>query len=241
MKLSVISPMMVLNGDTARMAELMMRDVAEERSLHEGEIEFIIVDNASTHGSFAMIANSDIYVKLPKNRGWGGGLNAGMKLASGDYLLFANNDVRIKPGWFSKLIDRFESSEKIGTISIHSRGGFSGAFFAVRREIYELIGDFDEENFPLGHAQDCDYLYRLMKEGWDDNVLVYPDYSHLGRRTYNQGEFMKEYREHPNFSKSDFLSKWGFREQEWEARGHADWLAKITEDPSLDRFGDLEK
>jgi len=229
---------MCLNEETAAMTKKMLEDVRAEI---EGrtDIELIVVDNASTHGSEYMREHADIYIRLPANRGWGGGLNTGMRVASGEFLLFANNDVTIKPGWSIPLFARFDSNPKIGTISIHNRAGFAGAFFSVRREIYELIGEFDEKNFPLGHAQDCDYLYRLMAEGWSDVVNVYDGFLHYGRRTYNQNEFKNQYLNHPNFSRSDFENKWGFKEGAWEAMGRLHWRQKIEKDPSLDRFNEL--
>lgn len=228
---------MSLNEELANMTKEMIHDIREGMN---DECEFIIVDNASTHGSEHMIEGADIYVRLPENRGWGGGINVGMKLATGDYFVFVNNDITLKQtGWAEKLVGRYESKPKVGTISMNGRGGFSGAFFAIRKEIYDKIGGFDEENFPLGHAQDCDYLYRLMYEGWDDNVLLIDGYTHKGRRTYNQKEFKDIYLQHSNFSTSDFIKKWGFKEQEWEARGHGDWRKRIELDPSLDRYNEL--
>jgi len=229
---------MCLNDENARMTAKMISDINSSKT----EIsEFIIVDNASTHGVEEMKNGADIYLKQEKNRGWGGGINVGMSIAKGDYFVFANNDIEVKPGWAEKLIARFESNPKIGTISMNERGGFSGAFFAIRREIYEKIGEFDETNFPLGHAQDCDYLYRLMKEGWDDNVLLLDGYKHHCRKTYNQKEFKDKYLHHVNFSKSDFHLKWGFKEMQWEARGHADWTATLLAHPEKDRFNEYEK
>lgn len=239
-KLSIISPIMCLNADNAEMTRIMLENVRAEMA-GRTDMELIVIDNASTHGSDYMRQHADIYIRLPFNRGWGGGINAGMRVSSGDFLLFANNDVTIKPGWVNPLLARFASNIKIGTISIHSRAGFSGSFFSVRREIYEKIGEFDEKNFPLGHAQDCDYLYRLMAEGWLDVVNVYDGFTHYGRMTYNQSEFKKTYQTHSNYAKSDFESKWGFKEGQWEAMGRLHWRAKIEKDPSLDRFNELSK
>ena len=238
MKISLISPIMCLNEELAGVTRRMISDI---RASMTDECEFIIIDNASTHAVEDMIVSADIYIRQPKNLGWGGGINVGMKIASGDYFVFVNNDIEVKPGWVEQLIERFRSKPKIGTISMNSRGGFSGSFFAIRREIYEKIGGFDEEKFPLGHAQDCDYLYRLMYEGWDDNVLLIDDFRHHGRRTYNQKEFKDVYLQHSNFSRSDFMDKWGFREGEWEAMGHKRWRERIEADPTLDRFNELEK
>lgn len=238
MKISIISPIMCLNEELANMTRKMMTDI---RKGMIAESEFIIVDNASTHATEDMIDGSDIYIRLPKNKGWGGGLNVGMKLASGEYFVFVNNDIEISSDWALKLIERFESKLKIGAISMNSKGGFGGSFFAIRKEIYDKIGGFDEENFPLGHAQDCDYLYRLMYEGWDDNVLWIDSLHHHGRRTYNQKEFQDRYLQHSNFSRSNFMKKWSFQEHEWETMGHKHWRERIETDSSLDRFNELKR
>lgn len=228
---------MCLNEELAEMTKKMISDI---RAGMNEECEFIIVDNASTHGVEDMVAGADIYVRLPKNRGWGGGLNVGMKLTSGEYFVFVNNDIEVSSDWVPKLIERFESKPKIGAISMNSKGGFGGSFFAIRKEIYNKIGGFDEENYPLGHAQDCDYLYRLMYEGWDDNVLWIDSFQHNGRRTYEQKEFKDKYLCHPNFSRSDFIKKWNFKTPEWEVKGHRHWRERIEADPTLDRFNELK-
>ena len=237
-RLSIILPVMSLNEETAEMTKVMLSNVREEMEERD-DMEIIVVDNASTHGQFYMRELADIYVRLPENRGWGGGLNVGMKLAKGEFFIFANNDMTITTGWADKLLERFASDPKIGTISINNKNGFAGYFFAIRREIYETIGDFDEKNFPLGHAQDCDYLYRLMYEGWSDNILIFAGIHHFGRRTYNQNEFKNKYLQHSNFSRSDFINKWGFKEGEWEARGRADWRKRILNDNKLDRYNEV--
>lgn len=220
MKISLISPIMCLNEELSIITKQMMHDI---RLGMNKECEFIIVDNASTHCTKEMSKNADIYVKLPKNKGWGGGINVGMKLASGKYFIFVNNDISIKQsGWVEKLISRFESNLKIGAISMNCKDGFSGAFFAIRKKVYEKIGDFDEKNFPLGLAQDCDYLYRLLKESWDVDVLIIDSYKHYNRKTFNQKQFKDRYLQHDNFSKSSFKKKWNFEELEWEVRGQKD-------------------
>ena len=236
--ISIIAPIYVLNDELAKMTQEMMSDI--KRAIKNKNIEFIIIDNASTHGVEEMKKEADVYIRNDTNRGWGGGLNTGMKVAKGKYFIFANNDITIKSDdWPELLIERFESKSKIGAVSINTNGGFGANFFAIRREIYEQIGEFDEKNYPLGHAQDCDYLYRLMYEGWDDNVLLINRFRHYCRRTYNQKEFKDKYLQHSNFSKSDFMKKWGFKEGEWEKQGHANWRKRIEENSELDRFNEL--
>ena len=57
--------------------------------------ETIVVDNASTDNSVASVRSNYPNVKLienDKNYGYAGGCNIGAEAASGDFLIFLNND-----------------------------------------------------------------------------------------------------------------------------------------------------
>lgn len=69
--------------------------------------EIIVVDNASTDDSIFLISKAFPQVRiisLPQNLGFAKAANQGAKASFGQYLLFLNNDVEIKPGSLSKLI-----------------------------------------------------------------------------------------------------------------------------------------
>ena len=60
-----------------------------------GPWEVVVVDNASTDGSPALVRErfpSVRLVELPENRGFGAGNNVGMRLARGRYVLLLNSD-----------------------------------------------------------------------------------------------------------------------------------------------------
>ena len=78
-----------------------------------------MVDNASTNNEATEIERKFPYVKVirsNKNLGFAGGNNLGIKAARGKYLLVINNDTYFKEFSIQALIDRIESSDKIGIV-----------------------------------------------------------------------------------------------------------------------------
>ena len=94
----------------------------------EYSLEVIVVDNASKEDEASVIAERYPQVKVirsEKNLGFAGGNNLGIKAAQGKYLFFINNDTVLFRGeeqevrgkkTLQPLIDRLESSEKIGMV-----------------------------------------------------------------------------------------------------------------------------
>ena len=84
-------------------------------------MEVIVVDNASKNQEAETIAQRYPQIKVirnNKNLGFAGGNNLGIKAAKGKYLFLLNNDTILKPQTsdFRHLIDRLESSQKIGVV-----------------------------------------------------------------------------------------------------------------------------
>ena len=72
------------------------------------DLETIVVDNASTDDSVEWVRSNYPKVKLienDKNYGYAGGCNIGAEYASGEYLIFLNNDTTQDPNWVSNLVD----------------------------------------------------------------------------------------------------------------------------------------
>jgi GT2 family glycosyltransferase len=85
------------------------------------EVEVILVDNASTDGSHAYISASHPAVKivlLDKNYGFCKPNNEGAKAATGEYLVFLNNDTEVSPMWLRELVrPALEDAEIISVAS----------------------------------------------------------------------------------------------------------------------------
>jgi GT2 family glycosyltransferase len=86
------------------------------------EIQFIIVDNASTDRTSDYLASlmrkfSNIEViSNSENLGFAKGCNQGIKIAKSNYVVLLNNDTVVTKGWLSSLIREAESSPDIGIV-----------------------------------------------------------------------------------------------------------------------------
>lgn len=83
------------------------------------EMEVIVVDNASTQDEASLIAKRFPQVKVIRsqhNLGFAGGNNLGIKEAKGEYILLINNDTYFKEYHIDALINRLESSDRIGIV-----------------------------------------------------------------------------------------------------------------------------
>ncbi|MEC3879880.1 glycosyltransferase family 2 protein [Parapedobacter sp. 10938] len=83
-------------------------------------LEVIVVDNGATVDNedvFKAVFPDLIYIRSQENLGFAGGNNLGIQHATGDYLLFLNNDTEITAGFIEKLRDELERHPDIGLLS----------------------------------------------------------------------------------------------------------------------------
>ena len=73
--------------------------------------EIVVVDNASTDGSAALV--KDVtgvrLIQLPANLGFSAGNNAGIRATAGELVLLLNSDTLIDPGVLDALIERLDA------------------------------------------------------------------------------------------------------------------------------------
>ena len=80
-------------------------------------VETIVVDNASTDGSVAMLRSTFPWVTLIENStniGFAGANNQAVPYCHGRYLLLLNSDTVVLPGAFKSLIELLECNPKVG-------------------------------------------------------------------------------------------------------------------------------
>jgi GT2 family glycosyltransferase len=110
----VVSIVLVL-FNRAELTLRCLRSLLETASL---PFEIILVDNGSTDLTDAMLSRLDNVTMLSQqeNVGFLRGVNDGVRLARGKYLLLLNNDTEVLPGALDAAVDRLERDATIGAV-----------------------------------------------------------------------------------------------------------------------------
>ncbi|HUV87667.1 MAG TPA: glycosyltransferase, partial [bacterium] len=84
----------------------------------DGELEIIVVDNASSDGSAQALAARDdiVFIRNRQNLGYAAANNQGLAAARGDYFMLLNPDVEVSPGVFDKLVDFLDENPDAGIV-----------------------------------------------------------------------------------------------------------------------------
>lgn len=84
----------------------------------EEPYELIVVDNGSTDETVSyLLGQPDIkLIRNEHNFGFARGCNQGFAAASGDTILFLNNDTIVTPGWLSRMLKTLYSDDRIGMV-----------------------------------------------------------------------------------------------------------------------------
>lgn len=215
--ISVISPLVILDQKLFNVTKQFLIDVRAGLSDTD---EIIIIDNGSSIDITELAQMSDIYVRLPKPIGYGGAMNVGAKISRADYVVFANNDMRVGPDWAQEMLAEFEQNPKLGIVScpglnmVSSTGiAFNGIFWMASRKLIDDIGFFDIL-YPR-QGDDSDFCLRAVASGWEIGMATF-FYDHPERKsTHNQALFDKLMVGSTQWSKPTIHAKWGIREQEW--------------------------
>jgi GT2 family glycosyltransferase len=82
--------------------------------------ELVVVDNASTDGTAAMVAERfprARLVALGENTGFAGGVDAGVRASTGEWVLLVNNDAELEPDAVRLLLDAVVGRDDVGTVT----------------------------------------------------------------------------------------------------------------------------
>ena len=113
-----------------------------------------MVDNASTQDEASIISEKFPHIKVirsTQNIGFAGGNNLGIKEAKGKYILLINNDTYFKEFNITPLIERLESSDKIGIVCPKLR--FAWGNNPIQYAGYTSISPITVRNEAIGFGQ----------------------------------------------------------------------------------------
>jgi GT2 family glycosyltransferase len=164
--------------------------------------ELILVDNVSTDGTREWLQQIDQEIPpnvayktifMNKNVGWPAGVNAGLRQAKGENVLFMNNDIEVTANWLKDMTTHLEYDEAIGAVGAttnfvmglqkaelnknFARFGnqlevkyLIGFCMLVRGSALEKVGLIDEDYWDIeagsGSADDIDFSIRLRQAGY---------------------------------------------------------------------------
>lgn len=79
----------------------------------------LVVDNASTDGSVAMVRERFPQVEVienDRNLGFAGGMDVGLRRARGETIVLLNQDTEVRVDWLEWLVEATESDERVGIV-----------------------------------------------------------------------------------------------------------------------------
>jgi len=176
--------------------------------------EVILVDDNSP--IIVRFTEPDIHIFRNENGGFPKCSNTGWQASKGDILILSNNDVIYNPGWLEAILKPLEEGFDISSVRMSDSDGYTtedkitegdrfGSLWAMKREVYETLGGFDE-SFDKGTFEDLDFHKRAEAAGFKIGKNHAGLVEHRGRATmdklYPNREDFEEGKEH-------YKKKWG--------------------------------
>jgi hypothetical protein len=189
--------------------------------------EIIVVDNASTDDTCRMV-RCDFpearLIRLPSNKGIYG-YNVGFCNAKGEYVIVLDDDSHPAPDAIEKALEVFtqDTDKNIGIIAFRIVNPIKGRDFtsawpegdwvtfwgcgaAIRREVLESVGDYDEDFFI--YANEYDLSIRVLNAGW--RVVYCPQIT----------AYHRESKKHRSWKRTGWI---GARNEAWFHIKHFPW------------------
>jgi GT2 family glycosyltransferase len=174
----------------------------------KASLELMLMDNGSSDGSVAYVRENYPRVRIVRsdeNLGFAGGNNFGVQKATGDYVAFLNNDMRVHPGWVKGLLTPILEQDDPNIVCTSAKIlGWEGKtidFAGGMGNIYGLafqrgfMADAKNEQymesvpilFACGGAMLIHRRTFLDVGGFDDDYFIYYEDLDLGWRLWVMG------------------------------------------------------
>jgi cellulose synthase/poly-beta-1,6-N-acetylglucosamine synthase-like glycosyltransferase len=159
-----------------------------------GDNKVVVVDPGSTDNTADVAREMGAEViRLPKQAGPAHARNVGTKTVDTDIVVYIDSDCVAHPGIIERIQEAFAANSNLVSLTgsyddtppernfaslymnlrhhfVHQRAKTTGASFwaglgAVRRDVYERLGGFDADKYPMPMIEDIELGLRLQKEG----------------------------------------------------------------------------
>ncbi len=153
--------------------------------------EVIVVDNHSTDKSVPLLKEMkkkgfvDRLILNNENTGFAFANNQGFELSDAEFCFMLSNDTVAQKGWLKDAVDIANLDKRIGSVGIQTvtpdqfeKGQYTignrvrkmqtvcGAAMMMRKEVIELIGGLDAENFSPVYGEETDWNFRAKNAGF---------------------------------------------------------------------------
>lgn len=156
-------------------------------------LELVLFGNGAVLKSPSELEAAGIDIRMgsaPENLGVAGGRNAASPLATGDALLFLDDDAILRPGAITQAVKALESASDVGAVALRvvdprtqqtalwyypldqatweerrfDATTFIGCGGLIRRDVFERLGGFWTGYFR--EMEEVDLCWRIMGAGW---------------------------------------------------------------------------
>lgn len=156
-----------------------------ERALRASDVEVIVVDNGSTAENSARIAEMvgrlhGKYIRNTQNQWFAAANNQGIAASTGELLLFLNNDIAAEPDWLDAVRRDVSPNALAGPGLVHILvderwiSYIEGWCIAGYRHVWEKLGGWDAQAYPMPYWEDGDVCFRASKLGFQIVQKIWP-------------------------------------------------------------------
>ncbi len=130
------------------------------------DYEVIVVDNASTDETVMLheLVKNLVIIRNKENQGFVAACNAGAAAARGRYLLFLNNDTKVKEGWLGAMVEAAKRERTVGLVGaklIYPDGRLQEGGGIVWNDLANMAWNYgrnqDPDNFEYNYLKEADY------------------------------------------------------------------------------------